>query len=66
MQKLVVGVLALAAVALTGCQPVMCIRNVTCVEMCGGPVVHDAGCGSCPAGLIDELDCRADAGGDAG
>lgn len=58
-----------AAIALLGCvdeTPEECFREVRCVETCGGPETS-AGCGACPAGMIDTLTCEpeGDAGSDA-
>lgn len=33
-----------------------CFRNIRCVDACGGTEV-DAGCGPCPDGMLDVLDC---------
>lgn len=58
-------VLALLS-SLAGCLPAPeCIRAVQCVEHCGGPVVENAGCGTCSAGHIDIASCPTDAGLDA-
>lgn len=52
--------LTLGLALLIGCTGRECIREVRCVETCGGEEIS-AGCGPCPAGTIDVLECR-DAG----
>jgi hypothetical protein len=52
---------------LTGCfpGPQECFREVRCVEACGGEETT-AGCGPCPDGTFDSIECPAtDAGQDA-
>lgn len=67
MRRLWFATIALLMLANAGCDATrQCFRAVECVEACGGPVVHNAGCGSCPDGLIDDIECRADGGGDGG
>ena len=56
----------LLAIGVSGCGAVECFRAVQCVERCGGPVVQNAGCGACRAGLIDSIRCVEDAGPDGG
>jgi hypothetical protein len=47
----------------TGCPlgPVECVREVTCVDACGGTPFSN-GCDACPEGTIDTVDCPADCG----
>lgn len=52
------GVAAFAGCPLPGEE---CVREVYCVDACGGTPV-DNGCDSCPEGLIDTIDCPVDCG----
>ncbi len=54
-------------IASSGCDgdEINCIRNIECVEQCGGSVVQN-GCDPCPAGTVDKLTCEQGGGGSGG
>jgi hypothetical protein len=57
---------ALVAALFGGCGPVECVREVRCLDKCGGSIIVQDGCDPCPAGSVDRDTCTDGGAGGGG
>jgi len=63
------GVILTAGVAASlagGCGPTECVREVRCLDKCGGSIIVQDGCDPCPEGSVDRDFCDGGTFADGG